>query len=137
MLKPLSYLISLLCILSISAVDARKHNKSRLKLNPKMEAIWFTNGQGNKRTNDDEYQLSVGSTLYVVIQANKDAHGQSAIFDLEEAACTYQLINDDYQIKNGVVHGIILNGDSINPRKPSRRLNNLTRLGFIAIEETQ
>lgn len=142
MIKPLSYLIVLLSLLNISTADAQKRKlyESRLKFDPQLEALWFEDGQGNEITEGDDYEIEVGATLELVIQANKDANGELANIDMEEEACTYRLVSDDYKLVNGFVSNIVLNGDSLDPKKdsenPKRELNNLTRLKFIGIEET-
>ena len=136
--KRCSYLVLLACIFNVTSVDARKRSfyESRLKIDPQLEAIWFADGNGNEITEDGDYEIEVGAELQLIIQANKDSNGKLAIIDMEEEACSYKLISDDYQMVDGFIEEIVLNGDSYDPRKPNRTLNNLTILTFIGIEVT-
>jgi len=139
MLKPIFYSAIFVCTLNSTSTDAKKRSlyDSRLKVDPQLEALWYADDEGNEITEDSDYVVSVGAKLQMVIQANKDADGELATIDMEEEACTYRLISDTYELKNGFIDDIVLNGDSVDPKNPDRALNNLTRLHFIGIEETR
>jgi len=132
MKKTLSYLVILsfsLCINNAYAKDSTTDKNTE----PELQDSWIEDENGNVITEG----VSPGDIVELVITANKASDGELMTLDLEEASCNYQLIHDTLKSNNGVIDGIIVNGDSYDTDDHSRELNNQTRLRFKIIRETE
>ena len=120
----LKTLLTLCCLSVVNTLDAQE---------PELQNSWIEDSQGNIT----DAPLSVGDIVTLVITANKAADGELITIDLEGMSCSYRLLDERYKIKNGVIKGVMVNGDNHENNNTTRPLNNQTRLRFITIRETQ
>jgi len=137
-IKPFAQKVSMNRLLKLTALLLLSYYSPNLYASdqePKFESSFIEDADGNIIDPNDT--LKLGDEVTLVITANKASNGLVAAIDLEEMACSHQLLTQPYKIIDGIIDDIIINGDSPDPEAPERVLNNQTRLRFIAINETR
>jgi len=98
---------------------------------PELLATYTVDEHGNRFTRST---LAAGEKLYMILIANKSAHGKKADIDLgltPDTVCQYRFLDESLVVEEGVLKGVTLNGDSYDPDNSERVLNNKTRITII------
>jgi len=79
-------------------------------------------------------EIYIGEEVYLNIVTNTLAIGEKLTVDLENQSCEYNLTNDNYEIENGIIDDVLVNGKSHKCKNGQERIH--TQLKLIGVRAT-